>query len=136
MTVSPAAEASRFWHPFANMGRVKQDELVLVKGTGSTLIAASGERFLDAAAGLWYCAAGHGRTEIVEAIASQAAQLESCSCFEDVCSQPAPLLADRVARLAPVDDARMFFTSGGPTRWRPRPSWSDASRPRWGGLRS
>jgi len=104
---------SRFWHPFASMGSVKDAELVLVRGRNSTLITASGEELLDASGGLWYCAAGHGRTEIVDAMSAQAYELESCSCFEDVCNVPAGVLADRVADLAPLDDPRVFFTSGG-----------------------
>lgn len=103
----------KFWHPFANMGTVQHEELVLVRGRGSTLTTASGQELLDAAGGLWYCAAGHGREEIVDAFAGQAVELESCSCFEDVCNEPAQKLAERVAELAPVDDARVFFTSGG-----------------------
>jgi putrescine---pyruvate transaminase len=105
------------------MGRVKQDEFVLVTGRGSTLTAASGQELRDAAAGLWYCAAGHGRTEIVEAIAGQSAQLESCSCFEDGCSEPARLLADPLARLAPSMMRGCFSPPAAPMRSRPRPSW-------------
>jgi adenosylmethionine-8-amino-7-oxononanoate aminotransferase len=95
------------------MGSVQHDELVLVRGRGCTLTTVSGAELIDAAGGLWYCTAGHGREEIVQAYAGQGMALESCSCFEDVCNQPALDLAERVAKLVPVDDPRIFFTSGG-----------------------
>lgn len=102
-----------FWHPFASMGTVKDHELVLTRGHGSTVTSASGAEYLDASGGLWYCAAGHGRRTIVDAYTKQAYELESCSCFEDVCNEPARTLATRVAALAPMEDSRVFFTSGG-----------------------
>ncbi|XP_021300498.1 uncharacterized protein LOC110428900 [Herrania umbratica] len=41
------------------------------------------------------------------------AKLEAYSCFADIANRPALELADRLAALAPVDDAKVFFGSGG-----------------------
>ena len=41
------------------------------------------------------------------------AQLETYSIFQDMANRPALDLADRLSELAPMDDARVFFTSGG-----------------------
>jgi len=42
---------------------------------GSTLVDIHGREYLDGIAGLWVVNAGHGRTEIGEAMAAQAAQV-------------------------------------------------------------
>lgn len=102
-----------FWHPFADMAAVSGHELVIVRGQGSTVTAEDGRSFLDATAGLWYCNVGHGREEISAAVARQMAQIASYSCFGDLVTRPTLDLADRLAALAPMPDARVFFTSGG-----------------------
>lgn len=104
---------NRFWHPFANMGLVRNEELVLVRGEGCEVIDRDGNRYLDAAAGLWFCNVGHGRKEIAAAYAKQAATLAACSGFEQYTSDRTLELAERVAELAPFDNAVVFFTSGG-----------------------
>ena len=104
---------SRFWNPFANMAETSRARVVFVRGRGSTLVDAAGREYFDATAGLWYCAAGHGRERIAGAIARQAARLASCTCFDVYASDVTLELADRIAALAPVDDPRVFLTSGG-----------------------
>ena len=44
---------SRLWHPFADMARVQDDELVLVRGRGARVWDAAGTEYIDAKAGLW-----------------------------------------------------------------------------------
>jgi adenosylmethionine-8-amino-7-oxononanoate aminotransferase len=104
---------SRFWHPFSNLAATEREELILVRGEGASVEDADGNRYFDATAALWYCAAGHGRERIAGAIASQASRLASYSCFGNYATVPTLVLAERVARSVPVDDARVFFTSGG-----------------------
>ncbi len=105
---------SRFWHPFSNMARTEEDgRVVFVRGEGSTIVDDEGREYFDATAGLWFCAVGHGRDRIARAIGRQAAELASCSCFDRYASDVTLALADRVAGLVPVDDPRVFLTSGG-----------------------
>jgi len=105
---------TRFWHPFADMAAVSAGgELVLARGEGAHVIDEQGRRYLDAAGGLWFANVGHGRAEIAEATARQMATLASYSSFGDLANRPALDLADRLAALAPMADARVFFTSGG-----------------------
>jgi putrescine---pyruvate transaminase len=104
----------RFWHPFADMRAiVKGGELVIDRAEGSHLFDAAGRRYVDATASLWYCNVGHGRREIADAAAAQMRRLEAYSTFGDLANQPALDLAERVAGHAPVDDPRVFLTSGG-----------------------
>lgn len=102
-----------FWHPFADMAQVAGRELVIVSGSGSTVVAEDGREFLDATAGLWYCNVGHGRDEIAQAAAAQMRAIASYSAFGDLATRPALDLAERLAGLAPMADAKVFFTSGG-----------------------
>jgi putrescine aminotransferase len=104
---------SRFWHPFSNMRDVRDGEVVFVRGDGCELEDRDGNVYLDATAALWYCNVGYGRREIADAIGRQAAQLSSCTCFDLYASDRTLELADRVAGMAPVDDAVVFLTSGG-----------------------
>lgn len=113
MTGHAGMAQSRFWHPFANMATTARERVVFVSGRGSELVDADGRRYFDATAALWYSAVGHGRAEIAQAIARQAGRLEACSCFDVYASDVTLALADRLAELVPVDDPRVFLTSGG-----------------------
>ncbi len=73
----------------------------------------SGRRYVDAMASLWYCAAGHGREEIIEAVATQLRQLDAFHLFERFTNPAADALAERLAALAPMPGVRVFLTCGG-----------------------
>ena len=103
----------RLWHPFADMARVPGHELVLVRGDGAWLEDDGGNRYLDATASLWYCNVGHGRTELADVAAAQMRELPAYSTFGHYANRPALELADRLAAIAPVDDAVVFLTTGG-----------------------
>jgi adenosylmethionine-8-amino-7-oxononanoate aminotransferase len=107
------AVTSRFWHPFADMGAVSRSEFVVDRGEGVYVFDADGNRYLDATASLWYANLGHGRAEIADAVAAQMRKLEAYSTFGDYGNAPASELAARLADHAPMDDARVFFGSGG-----------------------
>ncbi len=101
------------WHPFADMAAVRGNELVIERGEGVWLYDDRGNRYLDASASLWYANVGHGRGEIAEAVAAQMRELEAWGIFGDVATPPALELAERLAALAPMDGAKLFFTTGG-----------------------
>ena len=104
---------TRYWHPFADMHTVQDHELVLVRGAGAWIEDVDGRRYLDATAGLWYCNVGHGRTEIAEAAAAQLSRLAAYSNFGALATAPTLELADRLAAMAPMEGASVFFGSGG-----------------------
>src|SRR5436309_9957775 len=95
------------------MAAVRGREFVITRGDGVWLYDAGGNRYLDATASLWYCNVGHGRREIADAVAAQLRELETYSTFQDLTNPPASALAERVADLAPIADAKVFLTSGG-----------------------
>jgi adenosylmethionine-8-amino-7-oxononanoate aminotransferase len=101
------------WHPFADMGEVGPQEFVLDRAEGVWVWDEDGRRYLDASASLWYANIGHGRPEIVEAVAAQLRRLDAFCIFNDYSNRPAVELADRLATLAPWPGARVFLGSGG-----------------------
>jgi len=109
----PGTRTTRFWHPFADMGAVSQAELLIERGEGVHVFDADGRRYLDGTASLWYSNLGYGRREVHEAVAAQMARIEAYSTFGDFANRPSNELASRLAGHAPMDDARVFFTSGG-----------------------
>ncbi|MBA3864788.1 MAG: aspartate aminotransferase family protein [Solirubrobacterales bacterium] len=105
---------SRFWHPFSNMAETTSNgRVVFTRGRDCTIVDVEGNEYFDATAGLWYCAVGHGRRRIADAIGRQAAELAACTCFDVYASDVTLRLADRIADNSPVDDPRVFLTSGG-----------------------
>ena len=103
-----------YWHPFADSAAVETTgELSIVRAEGAHIWDADGRRYLDATASLWYCNVGHGRAEIGAAVADQMRQLESYSTFQDLTNPAVAALAERVAAIAPMADAKVFLTSGG-----------------------
>jgi len=105
---------TRFWHPMADMGLVEErGELVFDRAVGSTLWDEQGRSYVDATAALWYCNVGYGRDEIAEAAAAQIRKIPAYSAYADFATRPAVDLAERLAALSPLADARVFLTSGG-----------------------
>jgi putrescine aminotransferase len=111
MAVSTAT--TRFWHPFADMGSVSQSELLIERGEGVWVFDVEGNRYLDGTASLWYANLGHGRADIADAVAAQMRKLEAYSTFGDFGNRPANEVCERLAAVAPMDDARVFLGSGG-----------------------
>lgn len=101
------------WHSQAHMPSVRRAEIVLARGEGAYVWDEDGRRLLDAPASLWYCNVGHGRAEIAEAVAAQMRTLEAYSTFQRYATRPALDVAERVAGLVPMENPRVFLTSGG-----------------------
>ncbi len=104
-------ELPAFLHPFASPSR--PSFISIARGEGATLWDRDGNEYLDAMASLWYCAAGHGRTEIADAVHRQLVTLEAYSCFEPFTNSPADEIAERVRQLTPIDSARVFLCESG-----------------------
>src|ERR1700736_2426104 len=102
-----------FLHPFA---RPAADGSVFVRsgrGEGALVWADSGREYVDALGSLWYSTIGHGRREVIDAVAKQMEQLEAFHTFDRFTNEPADELCAQLAALAPMPDARVFLTSGG-----------------------
>ena len=104
---------TELWRGFANMAATAGREVVISKGRGSTVWDDQGKAYLDSTASLWYMNVGYGRDEIADAVGAQLKQLAAFHTFGPFANPPLLELADKVAELSEIDDAAVFFTSGG-----------------------
>jgi adenosylmethionine-8-amino-7-oxononanoate aminotransferase len=100
-----------FLHPFAPPA--KPSFIPIVRGDGALVWDADGNEYLDGMASLWYCAVGHGRRAIADAVADQIATIEAYSCFDPFTNPVADSLAERLVDLTPMPDARVFLCQSG-----------------------
>ena len=113
MGVPEPMSLSPFLHPFARPAAKPDDFIDIVRGEGAAIFDSTGKRYVDGMASLWYCQIGHGRPEIADAVHAQMTTLEAYNTFDVFTNDPSEQLAAEIADLAPMPDARVFFTSGG-----------------------
>ncbi|MDT4916413.1 MAG: hypothetical protein QOH89_1113 [Pseudonocardiales bacterium] len=108
-----ATAREHLWMHFTRMSSYADAPVpTIVRGEGARIFDATGRSYLDGLAGLFVVQAGHGRTELAEAAAKQAAALAFFPLWSY--AHPAAIeLADRLADYAPGDLNKVFFTTGG-----------------------
>src|SRR6266567_4561617 len=101
------------WLHFTRMSSYQGNDVpVIVRGSGQYVYDTRGKRYLDGLSGLFVSQIGHGRTEVAEAGARQAAELAYFPLWSY--AHPRAIeLAERLAALAPGDLNRVFFTTSG-----------------------
>ncbi len=102
---------SAFLHPFAKPTR--ESFVRIVRGQGALVWDSDGNELVDGMASLWYCAVGHGRDEIADAISAQARVIAAYSCFDPFTNDPAEQLATELHGIAPMGDSRVFLCCSG-----------------------
>jgi adenosylmethionine-8-amino-7-oxononanoate aminotransferase len=113
--IETAQEAAKrnLWLHFTRMSSYDDSDVpVIVRGSGAYVFDQHGKRYLDGLSGLFVSQVGHGRTEIAEAAARQAAELAYFPLWS-YAHPKAIELAQRLAELAPGDLNRVFFTTSG-----------------------
>jgi adenosylmethionine-8-amino-7-oxononanoate aminotransferase len=105
-------DRSHIVHPHQVVGH-PAEPIVVARGRGCTIWDTDGREYLDATCGLWQCAVGHGRSELVQVGADQMGQIEFYASFWDYSNQPAILLAERLAELSDDSLGHVHFTNGG-----------------------
>jgi len=101
------------WLHFTRMHRARTaGALTIVRGEGPYIWDDQGRRYLDGLSGLFVVNVGHGRTELAEAAAKQAAKLAYFPLWS-YAHPTAVELASRIAALTPGDLNQVFFTTGG-----------------------
>ena len=103
----------KFLHAFARPSAGPEAFIKIVSGDGAVVHDDVGNRYVDALGSLWYCNVGHGRTEIIDAVAAQMRTLEAFHTFDRFTNAPAEQLTEWLAAHASMPDARVFLTSGG-----------------------
>ncbi|HYD74280.1 MAG TPA: aspartate aminotransferase family protein [Candidatus Binatia bacterium] len=101
-----------FWMPFTPNRAFKADPRMVVRAQGMFYYAPDGRAILDGTSGLWCCAAGHGRTRIVEAIQRAAVELDYATTFN--LGHPLAFeFANRLGQILPDGLDRIFYTNSG-----------------------
>ena len=100
------------WMPFTANRAFKKAPRLLAGAKDMHYFTVDGRKIIDAAAGMWCCNAGHGRSQISAAIAKQAETLDYAPPFQFGIPQ-AFELASRIADLAPDGLDHVFFCNSG-----------------------
>jgi beta-alanine--pyruvate transaminase len=100
------------WMPFTSNRDFKADPRLMVKAKGMHYWNHHGDKLIDASSGLFCCAAGHGRTEITEAVHATMKEIDYTPHFQ--LGHPASFeLARKVAKITPGDLDYVFFCNSG-----------------------
>jgi beta-alanine--pyruvate transaminase len=110
-TMSPV-NLQHYWMAFTDNRRFKAKPRLIASAKDMYFTTVEGKQVLDGLATLWCVNAGHGRPRIVEAIRTQAGELDFASSF--ALGHPLPFrLAERIAAIAPQGMQQVFFTNSG-----------------------
>lgn len=105
-------DLSHLWMPFTANRQFKQQPRMLASAKGMHYTSVDGRQILDGTSGLWCVNAGHGREEIVQAIVTQAAEMDYAPGFQ--LGHPLAFeAASAVASFMPQGLDRIFFTNSG-----------------------
>ncbi|NHB95732.1 aspartate aminotransferase family protein [Photorhabdus stackebrandtii] len=100
------------WMPFSANRNFHRDPRFIVAAEGQWLKDDKGRQIYDSLSGLWSCGAGHTRTEIQKAVATQLSTLDYSPGFQF--GHPLSFqLAEKIVSLTPGDLNHVFFTSSG-----------------------
>lgn len=101
------------WSPQAHMPTVLGRQLVVDRAEGSTVHTVDGRRLFDGTAGLWHANIGHANPAVARAAFEQMQRLETYHTFGRYANDRAIELAERLAALSPIPDAKVILGSGG-----------------------
>lgn len=110
---APVLDAPALWSAQAHLPSVLGRQLVIDRAQGSYVHTADGRALFDGTAGLWHANVGHARPELAEAAYTQMQRLETYHVFGRYLNDRAIELAERLAALSPVPDAKVILNSGG-----------------------
>ena len=109
-----ALDIAHHLHPRTNLKRhAESGPLIMAKGDGVHIWDTDGNRYIDAAAGLWNINVGHGRKELAEAAQAQIEEIAYGPTFFGLSTPPAIELAAKLAEMFPDPVNHFQFTSGG-----------------------
>jgi putrescine aminotransferase len=109
-----ALDAAHHLHPFTDTGSLnRQGVRVITRAKGIHIWDSEGNRLIDGMSGLWNVNVGHGRDEIVDAIADQLRTLDFYNTFFKTTHPPATELAAVLAEIAPPGFSRVFYAGSG-----------------------
>ena len=105
-------DLSAFWMPFTANRQFKKAPRMFVGAKDMHYTTSDGRQVLDGTAGLWCVNAGHCRPKIVEAIATQAAEMDYAPAFQ-MGHPKAFELANALVSIAPEGLNHVLYTNSG-----------------------
>jgi beta-alanine--pyruvate transaminase len=106
------SDLGAYWMPFTANRQFKAAPRLLGSAKGIYYHSVDGREVIDGSAGLWCANAGHGRTEIAEAVGRQLVELDYAPSFQ--MGHPKAFdFATRLTQIAPDGFNRVFFTNSG-----------------------
>lgn len=101
-----------YWMPFTANRDFKNTPRILSSAEGVYYTSDNAQQILDGSSGLFCCAAGHGRTEIADAVHQQLKTMDYVSPFQS--AHPLSFeLAERLSEITPGNLNHLFFTCSG-----------------------
>lgn len=98
-------------YPTTNLKKTEQ--LNIVRGEGVYVYDDKGNQYLEGLAGLWCSALGYGNAELIDAITTQLQTLSYSHMFGGRTHQVGMDLANRLAAMVPINDAKIFLANSG-----------------------
>ena len=89
------------------------EQLVIDRGEGVYVYDKQGKQYLEGMAGLWCTGLGYGNRELIDAISGQLSRMSFTHMFGGKTHQPGIDLANQLAAMVPVKDAKVFFGNSG-----------------------
>ncbi|CDN47117.1 aspartate aminotransferase family protein [Neorhizobium galegae] len=109
-----AIDAAHHLHPFSDMKQLNaKGARVIQRAEGVHIYDSTGRKYLDAFAGLWCVNVGYGRKSIADAAYKQMQELPYYNTFFGTTTEPAALLAQKIASHTGENLKRVFFTNSG-----------------------
>ncbi|CAN7231509.1 aspartate aminotransferase family protein [Neorhizobium sp. LjRoot104] len=109
-----AIDAAHHLHPFSDMKQLNaKGARIIQRAEGVHIFDSTGKKYLDAFAGLWCVNVGYGRKSIADAAYAQMQELPYYNTFFGTTTEPAALLAQKIASHTGENLKRVFFTNSG-----------------------
>jgi putrescine aminotransferase len=113
-TTLQALDAAHHLHPFTNARLLNaKGARVISSARGVYLMDTDGNRILDGMSGLWCVSVGHGRKDIVQAVAKQLEELTFYNTFFNTTHPPVVELSRLLAEVTPPQFNHFHFTGSG-----------------------
>lgn len=101
------------WHPYTQ-AQLSDPPIGIVKGEGVYLVAEDGKKYIDAVSSWWVNIHGHSHPYIAERVSAQLSTLEH-TIFAGFTHEPAVLLAERLLKILPANQSKIFYSDNGST---------------------
>lgn len=113
-TSNSVRDISHHLHPQTNpTDHESQGPLIISRGEGVYVTDENGERYIEAASGLWCVSLGFSEERLIQAAINQMRTLPYYQAFHHKVASPVPKLAERLIEMAPVRMSKVMFQCSG-----------------------